>query len=458
MSVKDFVRKHKSVEIKETQKIEPPKKVFDPYKILSVPENATESEIKKAYRKMQMQLHPDKGGTPEQSSELIQAYNILIDSEKKTIYDAYGMDGIDEHNSIVLLGDMIRLTEAILIDDISVTLEECYTGTKIVKTINRNMFCTKCNGNQYTNMKLKTVIECTECNKTGLKKNANMRSKDISKQVCEKCNGLLKIYIYEKTDKSVKCCKNLTDAKKKSEKKDLEIIIPPGFNPNKPMILRSMGNQIKIGMCGDIQVTIKCIKHELFKRELYKPKNLSMNIDINLSDALCSTIRKKFTFLDGTTFKIRSKRGEILKHEQSTMIIKGRGMPYTKDDEQIIETGYGDLYINFKIIYPVNHFLGKDRAMYKKLKEILETDNSHEVGDKQLEKLEKKQVDTKDLYYINPVKGASRYYSDTIPIVIPGPTNYDDYECASENGVEDILNDSAGLNEFLDEFESMLGM
>jgi DnaJ-class molecular chaperone len=66
----------------------------DYYKILSVPENADQNTIKKAYRKLQMKCHPDKGGDPEKAKEINEAYDCLGDDQKKQEYDMMRKGGI----------------------------------------------------------------------------------------------------------------------------------------------------------------------------------------------------------------------------------------------------------------------------------------------------------------------------------------------------------------------------
>jgi molecular chaperone DnaJ len=63
---------------------------LDPYKILDVPRNASDEDIKKAYRKKALEHHPDRGGNEEKFKELSEAYDILSNSEKKARYDRFG--------------------------------------------------------------------------------------------------------------------------------------------------------------------------------------------------------------------------------------------------------------------------------------------------------------------------------------------------------------------------------
>ena len=76
----------------------PPKEVNNTefYKIIGVEKNATYDEIKKAYRKLALKKHPDRGGDKDEFAKLQNAYEVLSDKEKRDIYDKYGEDGLKE--------------------------------------------------------------------------------------------------------------------------------------------------------------------------------------------------------------------------------------------------------------------------------------------------------------------------------------------------------------------------
>merc|ERR1712048_1287038 len=65
------------------------------YKLLDVDKNASEAEIKKAYRKLAVTHHPDKGGDPEKFKEITRAYEVLSDCDKRRKYDAGGEEAVD---------------------------------------------------------------------------------------------------------------------------------------------------------------------------------------------------------------------------------------------------------------------------------------------------------------------------------------------------------------------------
>merc|ERR1719254_432598 len=66
------------------------------YTLLDVDKNASEAEIKKAYRKLAVKHHPDKGGDPEKFKEITRAYEVLSDSDKRSKYDKYGEEGLED--------------------------------------------------------------------------------------------------------------------------------------------------------------------------------------------------------------------------------------------------------------------------------------------------------------------------------------------------------------------------
>ena len=67
---------------------------MDYYKILEIQRNASEQDIKKAYRKLALKYHPDKCNDDTKFKEISEAYQVLSDKEKRKIYDQYGKDGL----------------------------------------------------------------------------------------------------------------------------------------------------------------------------------------------------------------------------------------------------------------------------------------------------------------------------------------------------------------------------
>ena len=69
----------------------------DFYKVLGIDRGADDRTLKKAYRSLALQHHPDKGGSEEKFAEISQAYDVLSDKDKRRVYDQYGEDGVKQH-------------------------------------------------------------------------------------------------------------------------------------------------------------------------------------------------------------------------------------------------------------------------------------------------------------------------------------------------------------------------
>eukprot|EP00961_Rhodomonas_salina_P087058 1171114-Rhodomonas_salina.1 len=84
------------------------------YDALGIAPDASESEIKKAYKKMAVKHHPDKGGDEATFKEISRAYEILSDAEKRQIYDRYGEEGLEVLHIVILDGFVLFSFRALL--------------------------------------------------------------------------------------------------------------------------------------------------------------------------------------------------------------------------------------------------------------------------------------------------------------------------------------------------------
>jgi DnaJ family protein A protein 2 len=143
-----------------------PKKEVDNkkfYNILGVSQNATADEIRKAYRKLALQHHPDRGGDKEKFQELNLANETLTDPKKRELYDQYGEDGLREGGGggadlSDLLGGMFGMGGGgrgrqtgpkkgkSVLHPVKATLADLYNGKSTKVAVNRDRICTKCGG------------------------------------------------------------------------------------------------------------------------------------------------------------------------------------------------------------------------------------------------------------------------------------------------------------------------
>jgi len=261
----------------------------DYYETLGVPKNASEEEIKKAYRKLAMKHHPDRnhGDTSKDAEtkfkEVKEAYEMLSDGQKRAAYDQYGHAGVDPNmrggpgaegfgGFAEAFGDIFgdvfggargRTSGGRQVfrgSDLSyameVTLEEAAEGKEAQIRIPSWDDCGTCKG---TGAKPGTKpITCTTCHGAGA---VQMRQGFFSvQQTCPTCHGSGKII--------PEPCTVCHGQGKIKNNKTLEVKIPAGIDDG--MRIRSTGNGepgTNGGPPGDLYIEIRLKKHELFERD-----------------------------------------------------------------------------------------------------------------------------------------------------------------------------------------------
>ena len=121
------------------------------YNLLGISRDATDKEIKKAFRKKAMKEHPDRGGDAEKFKKISEAYEVLIDNEKRELYNNYGKQGVEQaaqgggssHSAEDIFGSIFgnhkpsgpKKAEPIIA--LEVSLADVYNGNTFKKTIKR---------------------------------------------------------------------------------------------------------------------------------------------------------------------------------------------------------------------------------------------------------------------------------------------------------------------------------
>ncbi|EGV00429.1 DnaJ C-terminal domain-containing protein [Mycoplasmopsis columbina] len=278
----------------------------DFYEVLGVSKNATEQEIKQAYRKLAMQYHPDKlkdGTSDQKMQELNEAYEVLSDREKRANYDQFGtadgspnfgaegfnMGGFGSFSDI--FGDLgsffnfgssrkNRTYQKIKGEDIEATINisliDAINGKEIKQKLRKYELCEHCNGSgAKDSSKIQT---CDQCKGHG----------QVNKQVrtpfgvmqstteCNKCNGSGKV-IVEKCE----FCKGAVYVKKE---KVVTFSIPKGTMKGKIIKLPGYGERGYNGApSGDLNIHINIEEHKYFK---YNGKNLYLTIPVTFLDII----------------------------------------------------------------------------------------------------------------------------------------------------------------------------
>ncbi|MDR2493748.1 MAG: molecular chaperone DnaJ [Spirochaetaceae bacterium] len=346
----------------------------DYYDVLGVPKTATKDDIKKAYRKLAIQYHPDKNpGNKEAEDrfkEATEAYEILSDDQKKSAYDKFGFAGIEGMNSGTRnwsafhdFGDIFGGEDlggifdtifgggfggrrasggaragASLRYDIEITFKDSIFGTKVEIQYSRNETCPSCKGSGAASGTGKKV--CSACGGSGQVRHSQGFFSVAS--TCPTCSG--EGHIIEHP------CKDCGGSGAQKKRQKIAVTIPPGVENGKRVVIKQQGDAgTNGGAAGDLYVYIRVKPHEYFERQ---DSNLYCAVPVSITQAAMGAEIQVMT-LDGKA-KVKIPPGT----QNGAMIpIKNEGVP----------TGggrRGSLYIKIMIQIPTK--------LSKRGKELLE--------------------------------------------------------------------------------------
>ncbi|KAK1577454.1 hypothetical protein Q3G72_021884 [Acer saccharum] len=329
------------------------------YEILGVSQNASQDDLKKAYRKAAIKNHPDKGGDPEKFKELAQAYEVLSDPEKREIYDQYGEDALKEgmggggggHDPFDIFqsffggspfggggssrGRRQRRGEDV-IHPLKVSLEDLYNGTSKKLSLSRNVICSKCKGK---GSKSGASMKCSGCQGSGMKVSIRHLGPSMIQQMqhpCNECKGT------GETINDKDRCPQCKGEKVIQEKKVLEVHVEKGMQNGQKITFPGEADEAPDTVTGDIVFVLQQKEHPKFKR---KGDDLFVEHTLSLTEALCG-FHFIITHLDGRQLLIKSQPGEVVKPDQFKAV-NDEGMPmYQRPFMR------GKLYIHFSVEFP----------------------------------------------------------------------------------------------------------
>ncbi len=270
----------------------------DYYEILGVARDASDADIKRAYRRKAKELHPDRNPKDRSRAEgefkrVAEAYEVLSDPQKRAQYDRYGHAGPDQGFTFGDT-DFHRAREAYRefgfggVDDIfdlffrqggmrnrqqqrsrrgesieyklRITLEDAAHGTKMTVTVPRLVRCDVCSGSGMEPGSSKR--SCPTCNGRGQieYRQQSLLGSFINVRGCPECHGTGELIEQP--------CRRCRGAGRVKEKSKISINVPPGVDNGSRLRLRGQGNAgLDGGPSGDLFIVIELIPHPSFRRE-----------------------------------------------------------------------------------------------------------------------------------------------------------------------------------------------
>ena len=352
-----------------------PQSKRDYYEVLEIGREASDTDIKKAYRKLAKQYHPDVNPGDKTAEakfkEVSEAYEVLSDNQKKSRYDQFGHAGVDPNSfggagagfgdfDFGGIGDIFESffggggfgrssrsrsgpqKGTDLKYSLEITFEQSAFGTEKEISINRYESCTSCKGSGAKNGTSPTT--CKHCNGTGqvqYKQNTPF-GQFVNVKACDVCRGEGKIII----DPCPKC--NGKGKVRKTVKKTVGV--PAGIDDGQTLSMRGEGDPgVKGGPAGDLYITINVKPHAIFKRQgndvvcempiTFTQAALGAELEVPTLDG-----RVKYDIQEGT------QTGSIFR-------LKGKGIPHLRGN------GRGDQYVKVEIDVP--------KKLNEKQKELL---------------------------------------------------------------------------------------
>ncbi len=354
----------------------------DYYEVLGVSRNATEDEIKKAYRKLALELHPDRNPgnkeAEERFKEVTEAYEVLSDKEKRAMYDRFGHAGTsggpfsgaegfggfgfgttfsDVFNDIFtdFFGGGTRSRTRPepgedLLYRLDITFVEAAKGVEKEIRVNKRIVCETCNGDGIK-PGTKPII-CGTCKGSGTVR--YQQGFFSIGRTCTTCRGTGKIIKEYCVDCGGAGLRNIT--------KNIKINIPAGIDTGNKLRLSGEGNHgLRGGRPGDLYVEVNIIPHEFFKR---KGNDIICEVPISIVTAALGGEIEVPT-IDGKS-KVKVNEGT---QNNTVYKIKGKGFP------DIYSNRKGDQLVYINVEVPTN-LNSKQKELLREFERISNGKNS----------------------------------------------------------------------------------
>ncbi|TFG63240.1 MAG: molecular chaperone DnaJ [Spirochaetales bacterium] len=356
----------------------------DYYEVLGVQKNVSKDDIKKAYRKLAIQHHPDKNPgnkeAEEKFKEATEAYEVLGDDKKRQAYDQFGFAGIEgmgggagghDYSTVFrdfedIFGDFSGIFDSFfggsrsrrsakesvqrgsdLRYDMEIAFHDAVFGIKEEISFMKNQSCSDCGGTGAASGSGKRM--CPSCGGSGqIRRSQGFFS---IAQTCPTCRG--EGYVIENP------CKTCSGSGLLQKRQKIKVTIPPGIETGKRIHIPGQGEAgPNGGPAGDLYVYITVQPHEYFERD-----NTDVYCVIPISITQASLGTEVFvTTLDNKKIRVKvpqgTQNGKILR-------VRGEGIPFLHNANR-----RGDMYIKIMVQVP-SKLTGKEKDLLEELSKLL---------------------------------------------------------------------------------------
>ena len=345
----------------------------DYYDILGLSKTASDSEIKSSYRKLAMKFHPDRNPgdkkAEEKFKEISEAYEVLKDPEKKAAYNQYGhaafkqaggtnsaggFSGFGSGGFSDIFEDMFGMSGesgrrtssgSDLRYDLSITLEQAFSGDQVEISLTTPSRCEMCNGSGAK--KGSRPKQCSQCG--GYGKIRAQQGFFTIERTCSVCSGVGEIIGDP--------CASCNGQGRINKNKKLSVNVPPGVDAGTRIRLSGEGEAGARGSAaGDLYIFIDIKDHPFFQRD---GKDTFIEVPVSFFDAVLGN-SIQVPCIDGSKAKMNLNSGT---QSGTRLRMKGKGMPGLRGGSR------GDQYVEINVETPVG-LSSKQEDLFRKIKEL----------------------------------------------------------------------------------------
>lgn len=329
----------------------------DYYQVLGVKKNTSQSEIRKAYRKLARQYHPDlnqSADAEERFKEVNEAYEVLSDDQKRAAYDRYGhasaqagFGGFEGGLGDIFeqfFGNFARAgagsgrnsprAGSDLRSSITISFEDAVHGTEVDLDVQRYEQCKTCHGNGAAPGT--TPIRCVQCAGAGEVRSARQSifGQVVVTDTCPRCRGTGEVISSP--------CASCSGQGRKRVTQRLQVNVPAGIDDGMRIRLTGEGDEgIRGGPQGSLYVDIHVRAHEYFRRD---GQNVLLDLELNMAQAALGD-EIEIPTIEGVhqmSIPASTQTGQVFR-------LRGKGIPHVRNASL-----RGDMLINIFVKVPTN--------------------------------------------------------------------------------------------------------